>query len=344
MTSRVVFFTEGSASIGLGHITRCLSIAQAFEEHRVDCRFVIQGDDHVLKIKDLQHLELQNWIGFSDFRSLLNPEDIAIVDSYIAPLEIYKKIAQTGVLMLCVDDFFRIDYPDEAIVLNGTFNIEQFANRLTFKNALLGSQFIPLRKPFWKVPVRSCTASLQSVLVTFGGEDCRQLTAPVVNTLLDTFPNLQIHAVIGAAYQSALPNPHPRLKIHRNLSAAQMCDLMLQCDVAVSAAGQTLYELACTGCPTVAVKIANNQTHNFDGALALGVLDPQCAIDASCLPTRDVIASVARAVESLQCHAKRTQLTANSQRNVDGQGARRVAEVVLSQAHECCHRNFASSH
>jgi len=330
MSRRAIFLTEGSASIGLGHITRCLSIAQAFEENAVKCRFLVYGDENVRKINDLPQPELVDWIRFSDFSAVLDAQDIAIIDSYLAPREVYEKIAQTCPQLLCVDDFFRIPYPDRAIVLNGTFNIERFAIPGPKQNSLLGSRFIPLRKPFWDVPARSCASLPKSVLVTFGGKDCRQLTAPIVDALLASFPNLEIHAVIGAAYHAAIPEANSRLILHRNLNACEMCALMMQCDLAVSAAGQTLYELARTGCPTVAVKIAENQHNNFLGALSLGVLDQQCGVDATILSRDSVIQSVLGAVQLLHCRGKRTQLATNAQHHVDGQGARRVAKHVTS--------------
>ncbi len=43
-----------------------------------------------------------------------------------------------------------------------------------------------------------------------------------------------------------------------------MRDVMLSSDVAISAGGQTLYELARTGTPTVAVSVADNQKKNVE--------------------------------------------------------------------------------
>ena len=330
MTSRVVFFSEGSANIGLGHITRCVSLAQAFAEHALPCRFVINGDAHVHQIRELENCDNMDWTHLADFACYLRPRDIAIVDSYLAPVECFERIIQTVALLLCVDDFFRIEYPPAAVILNGTFGIDAKAPDPLKERSLFGSRFIPLRKPFWDVPPRACGSCAGSVLVTFGGEDARGLTVPVVDALLHTFVDLEIHAVIGAAYHGGRPAAHPRLFLHHNLSAGEMCDLMLRCDLAVSAAGQTLYELARTGCPTVAVKIAENQHNNFLGALSLGVLDQQCGVDATILSRDSVIQSVLGAIQLLRCREKRTQLATNAQHHVDGQGARRVAKHVTS--------------
>jgi RimJ/RimL family protein N-acetyltransferase len=50
-----------------------------------------------------------------------------------------------------------------------------------------------------------------------------------------------------------------------------MAELMTASDIAVSAAGQTLFELARCGVPTIAVGVAENQRHNLEGFTDAGV-------------------------------------------------------------------------
>lgn len=49
-----------------------------------------------------------------------------------------------------------------------------------------------------------------------------------------------------------------------------MLSLMLKCDIAVTAAGQTTYELARIGLPTIAIGVVENQKFNIDGWLEIG--------------------------------------------------------------------------
>ena len=43
----VVILTEGGKDIGFGHVTRCSSIYQAFEQFHIVPKFIINGDDSV---------------------------------------------------------------------------------------------------------------------------------------------------------------------------------------------------------------------------------------------------------------------------------------------------------
>ena len=48
---KVSFLTEGGREIGFGHLTRCLSISQAFEEQGITPEFIIvDGDDSILDL------------------------------------------------------------------------------------------------------------------------------------------------------------------------------------------------------------------------------------------------------------------------------------------------------
>lgn len=61
--------------------------------------------------------------------------------------------------------------------------------------------------------------------------------------------------------------------IYRNVEAEVMRDLMLAADLAISAAGQTINELAITGLPSVIFKVAENQGNNIAGWKNIGFVD-----------------------------------------------------------------------
>src|SRR5690606_19494446 len=62
----------------------------------------------------------------------------------------------------------------------------------------------------------------------------------------------------------AAPAVEGRVVVHRGLDASAMADLMSRADVAISGAGQTLFELARSGTATVMVGLADNQQPNLD--------------------------------------------------------------------------------
>ena len=47
---KVVIVTEGGKDIGFGHITRCISLYQAFEERGIIPEFIVSGDTTVASL------------------------------------------------------------------------------------------------------------------------------------------------------------------------------------------------------------------------------------------------------------------------------------------------------
>ena len=59
---KVVILTEGGADIGFGHITRCLSLYQAFEEKGIVSEMIINGDGSVLGLLRNSNYQIFDWV------------------------------------------------------------------------------------------------------------------------------------------------------------------------------------------------------------------------------------------------------------------------------------------
>jgi UDP-2,4-diacetamido-2,4,6-trideoxy-beta-L-altropyranose hydrolase len=273
---KVALITEGSQTIGFGHITRLMSFYQAFEEKGIIPKFYVNGDDTIQSLLNGSDVEIINWLeNKSSFFEKISDTNIAIVDSYLADMEFYKRLSEEVDLLVCIDDNLRIQYP-KGIVINGTFDAEnwKFEKRkdVTY---LFGSRYMPLRKAFWDVPEKEISDTIGTVMLTFGGEDSRNMTPKVLAQLNTTYPNLKKKVVIGKAFkhiEEIEKNRSENVELIFAPDAEGMKKTMLEADIAISAGGQTLYELACVGVPTVAVQVADNQKNNIEGAVKLGAI------------------------------------------------------------------------
>ena len=145
----VVILTEGGKNIGFGHVARCSSIYQAFEQFNISPKLIINGDDSVKSILPNIDVDIKNWI---EDLSVISEVDIVIVDSYLANIDVVTEISNCVPLVAYVDDNNRLDYP-KGVVINGTLDASnmnyQKRENVTY---LLGNEFIPLRKDFWDIP------------------------------------------------------------------------------------------------------------------------------------------------------------------------------------------------
>jgi len=198
---RVSIITEGSGKIGFGHLTRCLSLYQAFEEKGCSVKFIVNGDLTIKSLLEQTEHEIFNWL--TDHLKLfqsLQGTDIVIIDSYLATEELYLKISEFVSLAVYIDDNQRINYP-KGIVVNGSINAEKlnYPQKDEIEH-LLGSQYIPLRSPFWEVGKKKINSTIKIVMVTFGGDDLRNLTPDTLKILTTHFPHLKKTVIIGKGF------------------------------------------------------------------------------------------------------------------------------------------------
>ena len=91
---KVFIITEGVKNIGFGHVTRCFSLYQAFEERGILPEFIINGDDNIEYLLEDVNYKIFNWLDEkSKLFEMVKDTDIAIIDSYLADISLYNKIA-----------------------------------------------------------------------------------------------------------------------------------------------------------------------------------------------------------------------------------------------------------
>jgi UDP-2,4-diacetamido-2,4,6-trideoxy-beta-L-altropyranose hydrolase len=326
---RVFILTEGGFHIGFGHVTRCLAIYDAFREKKIDPLLVVNGDETVAHLINGTIRKMRmNWV--YEQKALLDyirNADIAVVDSYIADQEFYRKISGTVRMPVYFDDTMKIDYP-RGIVINGNICAEELnypqRKDITY---LLGSQYVPLRKEFWEVPEKKIRRSIKTVMITFGGNDIRNLTPWILKTLNREFPEYIKKVVIGDSIRNkacieGLIDKKTELVVCPD--ANKMKKVMLESDIAISAGGQTLYELARVGIPTIAIAVADNQILNIRGLRKGG-----CIEDGGRWEDKKRSRRLIKGIETLDDRNVRIKSVQSAREFIDGLGARRIVKYSL---------------
>lgn len=271
---KVYIIAEGSAEIGFGHLSRCTSLYQGFLEKGISPIFIINGDDTIKQLISNKKSILFDWVKESDkLFDEINGADIAIIDSYLANRSLYEKISQIVKIPIFIDDNLRLDYP-LGIIINGSV----FAKKLNYPDKqgmtyLLGSEYLMLKKEFWNVPAKNINKDLKKIMITFGGEDIRNLTPGILEKLINSFPNINKRVIIGRGFQNLkeiekLIDKNCELIFYP--ATDEMINIMMESDIAISAGGQTLYELASIGVPAISVAVVENQQINAKTCAELG--------------------------------------------------------------------------
>lgn len=308
---KVFIITEGGKDIGFGHITRCISLYQAFEEREIIPEFVVNGDDVISDLLKDKNYRIFNWLKEKNkIFELVKNVDVTIVDSYLADISFYETLSKLVKILVYIDDIKRLDYP-KGIVVNGSI----YAKELNYPEKkgityLLGTKYIPLRREFWNIPEKKINKEVKNVLITFGGMNHSALIYKVINYLKNKF-DFNFHTV------------EPE---QNRLSAKEILDLMLKADICVSGGGQTTYELARVGVPTIGICFVDNQKLNLEGWQERKFIE-----FVGWWKDENVLDNVMTEMNLLMSRFKREEKSKIGRQMVDGKGARRVCDLVMKK-------------
>jgi spore coat polysaccharide biosynthesis predicted glycosyltransferase SpsG len=254
-----------------------------------------------------------------------------VVDSYVFTTEHFRQLSEAGRPVVAIDDLEDRPLP-VALVVNSRIGVGpgDYASYVARETRLLlGPSYALLRPEFMDEPNRTTPARAQRALLTLGGSDPEGLMpklmrwvatelewadlAVVAGPLSDNLKEVRAASAVIGSRAAVLEQP------------GNMRALMLKADIAVSGGGQTLYELAATATPTVAIRMADNQTRNVKGLEASGVVKWAGDVQDGDLQVK-VRTRVRRLAEDPQ---ERAAMAAAGRGLVDGRGAERVAAAVL---------------
>lgn len=263
------FLADGNDIIGMGHIMRCTAIADVMMADNISVLFLTkyeQGKNFLVS----KNFEV---IMYNDFECLESKlYDFVVIDSYDISSEIFKKFRRYTKKLIYIDDLNLFDYNVD-LLINTSMSAKYIDyNFSAHKKYLLGSKYCILRKEFGNVNRKNVSNKVNNILITTGGSDAYNMTYKFLEFLVSKFnsSSIKYHVIIGQAFndtKSINKIASQRDNIILYNSPRNMAEIMNLCDIAISAGGNTLYELCACGLPTIAFIYADNQidfVRNFE--------------------------------------------------------------------------------
>ena len=269
----ILFRADGNKTIGAGHIMRCLSIADALKDIGLESAFVTADDcmsgliksrgyDNIILNTDYRETdgELDTLFKLKEF----NEADGIVADSYFAT-DSYLKALSGKKKTVYIDDYLRIR-PVDAII---NYNVYADTSKYNAEDSekmpklILGASFAPLRGMFQNITPITIRETVKNVLFLAGGSDPEHAALKFVDELKNHEDDFKYNIVIGAlsedyeVIREVADLSGGRINVLKNVT--DMAALMLDSDIAISAAGSTLYELCACGVPTINYVLADNQ-------------------------------------------------------------------------------------
>jgi spore coat polysaccharide biosynthesis predicted glycosyltransferase SpsG len=303
---KVLILTEAGSTIGFGHLTRSIALYQGFDEEKIDVEIVVNWDREAeYLLKGIKH-KIFNWLqNRNTIFETIKEMDIVIIDSYTADLEFYQQVSKIVRIPVYIDDYVRLDYPRGTVISPSIYGDKLNYPEKDGVRYLLGKDYIILRKEFWDVPEKKIKRKIKNILITFGGANHQNLAKKFSEYLKDKF-NFNIYIV------------DPRMKF----TAKDMVNFMLKADLCISGGGQTTYELARVGVPTIGICFAENQLNNLIYGQKEGYLE-----FAGWFDNKELLLRIEEFLMDLN-YEKRVKMKKFGEKSVDGRGVRRLLKAI----------------
>ncbi len=324
--------------IGTGHVMRCLALAQAWQDAGGHVTFAMAEQSPAIT----RRLEAEGFQVTPITASKGSGNDAAqtagaartaaaawiVLDGYHFDAAYQQALRAAGLRLLVLDDFGHCTHYSANLVLNQNSNASEsyYSSREPATRLLLGLRFVLLRREFlrWRDQPRATAGLANRLLVSMGGSDPSNLTPTVMASLgragIEGLRALIVAGGANSRYAELLAQAKglgPGIEVRQDVH--DMPQRMAEADLAVIAAGGTLWELMFMGCPPMIFARTPLQETIFRGLEAQGALvylGFEQAVGQDCLAAE--IGRLARDA------GKRTRLAESGRRLIDGRGPMRV--------------------
>lgn len=337
----ILFRADGNKEIGTGHIMRCLSIADALNSLGETCVFVaadanmkdlINARGYACNILGSDYsnmdLEVNALFRLDSFKSA----QMVIVDSYYASddylytLSAHKKTAY-------INDYLTL----RPVAANINYNVFADSDKISNREEgiksveIMGPKYAPLRREFQDLKAIEIKEVAGNILFLAGGSDPLHVALNFAKEIMNHLDDNHFNIVVGSlsedleAIKDIADDSKGRIEVKHNV--CDMKSLMVSSDLAVSAAGSTLYELCACGVPTINYILADNQKLVSESFRDKGVMLSAGDVRDNPLFYENLYSMIN---DLSKDEKKRRELSERAHCLVDGNGAARLAEAIIS--------------
>lgn len=338
MKSDIFFRVDGYKEIGYGHFMRSFVLAQALRKKNFTVQFITCKDKLIrsrLQENKIDHIEGHSKAGtkkdLAETSEILKKynKPVLIYDSYNISVDYEKKISSYTDKMIAFDDDAKREFYTD-VIINQNYRSEKYKYKLQKKETTLlcGSRYILLRDEFLMQRKKSINKRVKNILLILGGSDFKDQSLRISKLLEDyvSLNNINLNIITNDHYKCLnklrkLSKCNKYIILHHNVR--NMADIMKKMDLAISAAGSTVWELLYMGVPSLLMILADNQYNicrsliRDDLAINLGWYNK--------IVDKNLIDQVDKIVHNFN---RRKQFFKNGQSLIDGKGEERIIKYI----------------
>lgn len=338
MGIKIAIRADGNASLGMGHLIRCQSLAfELCETGNCMVEFITRNKENIgnfntVHLETQYDVQIENNYEFqgieneiAELQNILkaNRYDVLIIDHYGVD-DYYFNMVHQYVNILAYFEDYGITNLNVDLVINGS----NYDYELNYNNKykLLGREFVILRSDFKNSIDREISDICTHIAITSGGSDPTQFCWKIAEALLGYRHEIKKTIIIGSHFQnvSYLEKIIESDDSFELLYNPNMQKVMLDTDLFISGSGGTLYELAATGTPSLSYIL-------FDDQEKMGYYMDQQGItrNLGVIDEFNISILLHELTEMLSDQNLRMRMSQNGRKLIDGCGAERAAKKII---------------
>lgn len=333
---KVVIHCDLGPRIGVGHLMRCLALAEELQRQGDEVEFVADAQEVPLARGHLERRGLP-WRSTPEGGLLAaldegDRPDVVVVDSYLQPASLYADVRRRVPALLAVVDGDAAGREAD-VYLEQNFGAEDPGWPVPDGSIHLGGlSYALMRRDIADLrpdtPDRSSEGDPLEVLAFFGGTDAFGIAPVIVRAMVETGAPFRLQVVVTREeLRRELEAVTPAAGQHVELipPTEHLAELIVAHDVVLAAAGTTLWEVMCLGAAAGFIAVADNQREAYGEVIDAGLGEGIGMLE-------EVRADNTRAVEAigrlLTDAPRRAELRRSAWQMVDGRGPERVVQVM----------------
>lgn len=263
---KILFRCDSSSIIGLGHVKRCLVLAQRLKEYNKDLKIlfatqnlygninleILKSGFSIYSIKNNSLKELDYFV-----KGLF--VDLLVIDSYEIDniFEEQLRINNPSLKILSFDDMLR-PHCSHMVLNHGVQALEKDYKKILDKKTKLfcGSEYTLLRDEFFES--KKVKVTRNSVVIILGGNDVLNLSSKIANLLLQINNKYKI-TVITTSVNPNLKELKENSNIELLVDINNIASVLASKSLVITASGGTFFEVLSLKKKFINIEVAPNQ-------------------------------------------------------------------------------------
>ena len=341
MPKTALIRADGSKTIGLGHISRACLVSNMLQQ-----RFGLEP-----KLVTKKNLSSEYFIREREIDTILLPEESTVEDEILFFRRFVGKETPSLIVLDVLDNDTNISYTkavrelecpviavtddsqhrviDADVIING--NPSQLGQDYSGVSGryLIGPKYFIMDSKYENIEAKEPEGDVKSILLTVGGSDHNDLLFRILDIIERMKRELSVMIIVSKAsgYVDHLQEYLKRLTMHTQLfvDVKSLVSFWEQCDIAITAAGNTLFERIATRLPGATLCQLDRQMEIADNFESLGV---NVNLGSEQNVSGDILSKqIADFIENREQHHLQYM---KSPQIIDGRGLRRFNSEVQS--------------